>query len=288
MKNIELSILLKNISKIHVLKRRSYPSINPMNQFEIHKTILQKEEVEELCRYLNVDQNPSASLRTTSKYKFDLVSPDKTIHIGYLGSGVIRWLDQMGGLDYKLIAPALLINWLESIGLSDPDKWEEEAQEKRRQKSQTEAEISLRALPDMLKTKNGGIKPEYLQLSPFPHYEELCQVYPDENEMLLSLLPLLVDDSEKISWEVKSEVHQLIISILLETSIERIGMLITAELDPITKEAIAKLLTSKQFQKVNLQKLDQLEVEKKKIIMKYLQRQGVGPKIRAFRKLVMT
>ena len=280
--------LLSEVTKVAILKASKNLGPAYTVQFEVHSELTEQRAVESFCKALQCENYPSASLRTGYKYIFELTRFNQVIEVGYLGHGYIRLSQNGRDTDYKLVNPRLLITCLENVGLSDPDKWQAIAEKKQREKRWSEEEEGLNSLPSMLKNDNGEIKKEYLMAEAFPHYDQLLKEYADEGQMLKQFFGMLLSSAEEISWKVSSALHQLLVKILLQTNIKEIEALIADDLTAGQKEGIAKFLTCAAFQQTRKEDLTQIEKSKKKIIMSFLQRQGMGPKIRSFRQKVMS
>jgi hypothetical protein len=287
MESIQLNDLLIGVTEISIWKPNWEAGFYTEKKDKLCSTLTSKLEIDEVCLLLRVVTNSSGNLRTMPKYIFELTKEVESVNLGYLGHGFIRWLRPETDIDYKLVYPSDFLKWLKSLDLSDPDKWGEIARNREQQQYEKERKNTLTRIPDILKDKNGEIHKDYLRPESFQDYDLLLKEFASEKEMLLNFIGLFVSESEKTSWKIVSSLQRLIIKILLSVEIRKIDALINEDLDTLQKEGIAKFLTSLEFQKNRKDDLVEIKDDNKHLIMTFLQRQGVGPKIRAFRKKVM-
>lgn len=281
----QFTALIENTASIIISKMEVNNSTRQLEP----KTVAEIKEPEQLkasIEKFEIKDESSGHLMTIGDYRFDFItSTGQKITVEYLGEGCIR-LAKYFKNDAELKQPDAFLEWLNSIGITQP--WQDLQDSKQRQ-----AQQELR-FQEWKKVAPKAMANKIDKFIAEPSIDIVREVYiamqqeiTDDFERLLKIFEVFGHGAHE--WNVLTMYDSLPQTILMGTKMPALNRIYNEyEVKDVHKEGMGRLLASWDFHEKRKEELADLSPDLKQDIYSYLVEKGEKVKIEQFKKMVLS
>ena len=246
--------------------------------------ITETQELQVIQKHFEILNESKGHLMCVGNLLFEFIDKKgNSVEVEYLGFGHIR-MKKVFKNDAELKRPMEFLNWLDSIGISEPLNDWIEADNRRKENEKRLLEWKSVAPKTLVKSLESVNQNSFGEIDE-NLFNELKSEIPDEKELVLRLFKLYGTGFH--NWNSVPVYEMIPGNILLGVSIDFLNNLFEIEdLDKEQKEGIARFLSSWDFSQKRKSDIDKVSQKVKDELIIHLEGMGNEDKISEFKKTV--
>lgn len=247
--------------------------------------ITETEEVEKLKGHVEIRDETKGHLMTVGNLSFEFIHKDRdSIEVEYLGFGCLR-IEKIFKDDAELKRPLEFLNYLDSMGISEPLKNWQEDQERRKESERRLSEWKSVA-PKTLITYLESTNPDAWGQFDESLLQQLNEEIPETKTLILRLFQLYGTGFNR--WSGVPVYETIPGHILLGVNIDFLNNIFeTEDLSKEQKEGMARLLSGWDFEQQRKSDIEKVKPELKDELLRHLEEMGNEDKTNQFKHRVL-